>query len=114
MAQTLKDISTGPDWIIYVVGVLFAIMSITLLLGKGSWLIAGYNTATKEEKKKYNEKALCRVVGGGFLPLTVLIFIMGIFEAYLPASFATVFIVVTIVDVMVMLVLCNTICKIRN
>ena len=31
--------------------------------GKGTFLIAGYNTASKEEKDRYDEKALCRFVG---------------------------------------------------
>lgn len=32
-------------------------------LGKGAFLIAGYNTAPKREKEKYDEKALCRFMG---------------------------------------------------
>jgi len=39
------------------------VMAILLLNGKGAFLIAGYNTARKEEKSKYNEKVLCRFVG---------------------------------------------------
>lgn len=34
-----------------------------MIFGKGSWLIAGYNTASKKEKEKYDEKKLCRAVG---------------------------------------------------
>jgi hypothetical protein len=34
-----------------------------LLRGKGASLIAGFNTMSDEEKKKYDEKALCRAVG---------------------------------------------------
>ena len=41
-----------------VVGLLAA-FSLILLAGKGSWLIAGYNTSTREKKQKYNEKRLC-------------------------------------------------------
>src|SRR5699024_2367761 len=41
-----------------------------LLMGKGSFLIAGYNTASEKEKAKYNEKKLCRIVGLGFLVMT--------------------------------------------
>lgn len=41
---------------------LFLILGIVLRKGKGSWLIAGYNTSSKYEKSKYNEKALCRFV----------------------------------------------------
>jgi len=42
--------------------VLFLVLGIVLWNGKGSWLIAGYNTSSKYEKSKYNEKALCRFV----------------------------------------------------
>lgn len=41
---------------------LFLILGILLWNGKGAFLIAGYNTSSKEEKSKYNEKALCRFV----------------------------------------------------
>ena len=46
--MTLKDISSGPDWIIWVVGIILAIFSIVLLTGRGANLIAGYNAASKE------------------------------------------------------------------
>lgn len=39
---------------------LLVILGIVFSKGKGSSLIAGYNTAGPEEKKKYDEKALCR------------------------------------------------------
>lgn len=109
--QTLRDISNGPDWIIYVVVTVLAIMAIMLLLGKGAWMIAGYNTATKEEKEKYNEKALCRVVGAGLALVAVLVFIMGIFQDVLPASMAVVSLIVIVVDVVAILVLGNTVCR---
>ena len=48
--MTLKDISSGPDWIIWVVGIILAIFSIILLTGRGANLIAGYNTASKEKR----------------------------------------------------------------
>ena len=50
----LSELSTGPDWIIWIFVILLGILSIVLLSGHGSWLIAGYNTASKEEKAKYN------------------------------------------------------------
>ena len=50
--------------IIFGIVVIALIILATLLLnGKGAFLIAGYNTASKEEKSKYDEKALCRFVG---------------------------------------------------
>ena len=41
---------------------LFLVLGILFWNGKGAFLIAGYNTSSKEEKSKYNEKALCRFV----------------------------------------------------
>ena len=41
---------------------LFLVLGVLLWNGKGAFLIAGYNTSSKEEKAKYNEKALCRFV----------------------------------------------------
>ena len=49
----LADLATGSDWIVWIVFVIFAVLSIVLLSGHGSWFISGYNTASKEEKKKY-------------------------------------------------------------
>jgi drug/metabolite transporter (DMT)-like permease len=41
-----------------ILAVLFAVLGIIFLCGKGSFLIAGYNTASDEEKAKYDEKRL--------------------------------------------------------
>ena len=61
----LVDLATGSDWIVWIVFVIFAVFSIILLSGHGSWFISGYNTASKEEKEKYDEKKLCRTMGIG-------------------------------------------------
>ena len=42
---------------------LFAILGIVFFCGKGTFLIAGYNTASPEEKARYDEKALCHTMG---------------------------------------------------
>lgn len=109
--MTLKDISNGPDWVLWVVFGFFLIISIVLISGHGENLIAGYNTASKEKKSKYNTKKLCRVVGVGVLIITLMILAMGIWETVLPAAFATVFLVVTVIDCIVIIILANTICR---
>ena len=109
--MTLKDISNGPDWVIWVSGIILAIFSIILLTGHGANLIAGYNTASKEEKDKYDAKKLSRVVGSGMAIIAVLVFVMGIFENVLPASFATISLIIVIIDIVIMLVIANTVCK---
>lgn len=39
------------------------LLGIIFLNGKGSFLIAGYNTASRAEKEKIDEKKLCMCVG---------------------------------------------------
>lgn len=34
--------------------IVFFIIGIVILIGKGDWLIAGHNTASEEERKKVN------------------------------------------------------------
>ena len=109
--MTLKDVSNGPDFVIWMVFVLFLVLSIVFLSGRGGWLIAGYNTASEEEKSKYDEKKMCRIMGAGMAVLTVMLGIMGLGMDVLPAAFAYIFVAVTIIDCVVMIVLCNTICK---
>ena len=50
-------------WIVYgVLFLLFVTLGLVFLCGKGSFLIAGYNTANPAERAKFNEKALCRSI----------------------------------------------------
>jgi hypothetical protein len=48
-------------------------ISMTLRSGRGAFLISGYNMLSKEEKEKYNEKALCRYIGNMLLLIDVLL-----------------------------------------
>lgn len=65
--------------ILLVVALLFLIISIFLFLGKGKWLIAGYNTLSKEEQKKYDEKKLCKAVGMLCILCCIMLCIMAYF-----------------------------------
>ncbi|MBZ9685569.1 DUF3784 domain-containing protein [Clostridium estertheticum] len=55
---------------------IFSIMGICLIRGKGSWMIAGYNTMSKEEKANCDIKKVSRAVGIFLLIIAVLIGIM--------------------------------------
>lgn len=105
----LGDISNGPDWILWVVFIISTILSVVLFSGHGSGLISGYNVATKEEKAKYDEKRLCRINGVGMAVIAFLVLISGLFENMLPASFVYVSIGVILADVIIMIILSNTI-----
>lgn len=89
--MSLADVSHGPDWVIWIVFAIFVALAVTFLTGHGSSLIAGYNTASKEEKAKYDEKKLCRTFGVGMAVIAGIIF----------------------VDAIVMIILGNTVCRRR-
>ena len=93
----LSDLATGSDWIVWIVFAIFAVLSITLLSGRGSWFISGYNTATKEEKEKYDEKKLCRTMGIGMSIIAILAL--------------TIALGIILVDVVVIIILGNTLCR---
>lgn len=72
-------------------------------------MIAGYNTASQEEKVKYNEKKLCRVMGIGMTIITHLILIAELVEKVLSSNFTVVMII--IIDVTAIEIASNTICR---
>lgn len=109
--MTIRDTMNGPEWILWVICAVMVLFSLLLLSGRGSFLIAGYNTASPEEKARYDEKKLCRIVGSCLLVIALLLFVMGFFADRLPASFGLVILFVSLLDTVVMLVLCNTTAK---
>lgn len=107
----LADISSGPDWIVWIAFAVLVIISIVLISGKGSGLISGYNTASKEEKEKYDEKKLCRTVGIGMAVIAVLVLVMELLENILPAAFAQVALGIIVIDCAGIYIVGNTYCK---
>ncbi len=86
-----------------VFSILFIVLAIILLMGKGDKLIAGYNTASEEERKKVDIKRL-RIV------MAILMVITAVFCAILPLignnktsqlTAAGIFIAITLVGVIV-------------
>lgn len=77
--------------IVGVVAMIFIVLAIGMLRGKGAWLIAGYNTADKTEREKYDSVALCKFIGKILLPIGILlpsIAIGGIYEiTWLPIAY---------------------------
>ena len=86
-----------------VFSILFIVLAIILLMGKGDKLIAGYNTASEEERKKVDIKRL-RIV------MAILMVITAVFCAILPLignnktsqlAATGIFIAITIVGIIV-------------
>ena len=86
-----------------VFSILFIVLAIILLMGKGDKLIAGYNTASEEDRKKVDIKRL-RIV------MAILMVITAVFCAILPLvdnnktsqlAATGIFIAITIVGIIV-------------
>ncbi|MEG0570912.1 MAG: DUF3784 domain-containing protein [Oscillospiraceae bacterium] len=95
------------------IGILIVCMgsiSVAMFMGKGAFLIAGYNRMSKEERAKYDEKKLFLVSGIGCLIITILLALLIVLE------FRYLFIIniVMIVDIIAMLVAMKTFCKSKN
>lgn len=55
----------------------FLVLAGFLFSGKGSWLIAGFNTASPAEKAHFDRKKLCRTFSVVCLVIALLLGIMG-------------------------------------
>ena len=109
--MTLRDTMNGSPVGLWIMTALFAILSAVLLSGHGANLIAGYNTASEAEKRRYSEKKLCRVVGAGMAVITMLLLISALLADVLPAWFGYLEIGLILADCAAILVLVNTVCK---
>jgi hypothetical protein len=107
----LSDLPTGPDWVVWAVAGLISVLSLILISGRGSWLIAGYNTAPREEQEKYDTGKLCRVIGFGLLPIALVISAAGLWEDVLPGWFAGAAAGAILADIAAIVVLCTTMCR---
>ena len=91
--------------VLIIVAAILLIMGIIILVGKGDNLIAGYNTASKEEKSQYNIKRLRGLVGGILVVLApMMLLLLG--KESLAATLS--FVVITFVLCIVMVLLANT------
>lgn len=103
---------------------LLLVISIVLLCGRGSWLIAGYNTASEEEKRQYDTKKLCRSMGltmlvitfgmAGLIAVTYLVEFQKLWDEAVLSNTACLFGVVTIAAVIIEIIYGNTRCKKRE
>ena len=96
--------------VLIIVAAILLIMGIIILIGKGDNLIAGYNTASKEEKEQYNIKRLRGLIGGILVVLApMMLLLLG--KETLAATLS--FVVLTFVLCIVMVILANTWAKKR-
>lgn len=101
----------APIWIPWILVAILVIVSIILLKGKGSFLIAGYNLLPKEIKLNYNTKRLCHVVGGGTSIISAILVIATLYRFEMPSPISWIIPWGLFVTIAVVGILACTICK---
>lgn len=91
-----------------VIVAIFIILGVIFSLGKGAFLIAGYNTSSKNEKAKYDEKALCRFMGKSMFALALGIFLWGLSEWLARPFLFTIGLIIFFGTIVFMVVYANT------
>ncbi len=87
------------------------ILSAVLLSGKGSLLIAGYNTMTKPEKQTYDEKKLCRVIGSCLGLITIIMAVFTYYGSKIPPAISWLETAGILIITITAVILANTICR---
>ena len=91
--------------VLIIVALVCAVMGILILMGKGDNLIAGYNTASKEEREQYHIKRLRGLIGGLLVVLAPMTFLM-LREESMTATWS--FVGLTFILTIIVVVLANT------
>lgn len=97
--------------VLIILAAIFLIMGIIVLIGKGDNLIAGYNTASKEERSQYNVKRLRGLIGGLLIVLAPMMLLLLGDESFVATG---AFVGLTLVLTIVVVILANTWAKKRD
>ena len=90
---------------------LCALPIIPLSMGKCSFLIAGYNLMSKEEKAKYYEKRLCRLCASGLFVMLLFASVQIYLGDNWPSTMDFIIPTVYLGTAVVMFILGITVCK---
>lgn len=88
-----------------IIASLLVVLGIIVLAGKGDMLIAGYNTASREEKEKVNIKRLRLLIGGLLVVMAPMCFILGVNNN---VNSGLIFTGIVVVLTIIVIVLANT------
>lgn len=100
----------------FIAGAILLLFGILIRAFNLSGLIAGYNTASKAEKAKVNERALTRFVGGALIAAGAALTAGGLFAAFgiAPVFFVAASWALFLALVVFMLIYVNTSPKMKN
>ena len=91
--------------VLIIIAAILVIMGVLILIGKGDNLIAGYNTASEEERAQYNVKRLRGLIGGLLIVLAPMLFLLD-GEDTMAATWS--FVAIVFVLCIVVVILANT------
>ena len=57
----------------WIITIIFIIMTVKMLAGKGSHLVSGFNTMSKTEKEQYDKKKVSKNAGRVMLLITIIL-----------------------------------------
>jgi len=80
VASGIISFERVTEMIHILIGLLMIVLGYMVKYRRWSWLIAGYNTSSAEEKDQYDTAALCSGVGNFLFILAALLFIAALGE----------------------------------
>lgn len=83
-------------------------LSVILMLGKGAWLIAGYNTLSNEEKAQYDRVALCKFIGKYLLLIVLLMPALPVGVIFKMNWLIAVYVAYMLISTIFVIAYCNT------
>ena len=95
-----------PTVVTIIIAAALAILGIIILIGKGDTLIAGYNTASPEEKSKVNIKRLRLLVGSLLIGVGLIYLFMTNIKA--TPELSLIFAVIIVILAFIVVFLANT------
>ncbi|EOU1110201.1 TPA: DUF3784 domain-containing protein [Clostridium perfringens] len=87
---------------------LFILLGIMFSLGKWSFLIAGFNTMTKEEKEKYDVMSLCKFMGKLMFIIAFCITLFTLSDIFMMEILFNIGTVILIVSIIFTIIYANT------
>ncbi|EIL8447001.1 DUF3784 domain-containing protein [Clostridium perfringens] len=87
---------------------LFILLGIMFSLGKWSFLIAGFNTMTKEEKAKYDVISLCKFMSKLMFIIAFCITLFTLSDIFMMKIFFNIGTVILIVSIIFVIIYANT------
>lgn len=87
---------------------LLIVLSVILLMGKGAWLIAGYNTLSDEGKAQYDSVALCKFMGKYLLSIGLLMPAIPVGVIFKMSWLIAIYVAYMLVSTIFVIAYCNT------